>query len=191
MAEFLALMDVRNVHLDHRPLKRVEGIEDCDRGVGEGRRIDDDSARRFPSLVDPVDDLVFPVRGPAPLTSCAARLGHPRQSRPERLHPFDEDVGRQRNGIERMVLPRQTPATRPHALRQNANKLLRRRSLSIRICSRSLRCCVLKTDSSKASSFLLIRSKSFLKAAESASRAGERMPVSGAVVNEPARIRRM
>jgi len=59
--EALAFMDVRNVHLDHRLLERVERIEDGDRGVGEGRGIDDDTGAVLARLMDPFDNLVFAI----------------------------------------------------------------------------------------------------------------------------------
>ena len=62
VAEALALVDVGDVHLDHRPLEGVEGVEDGDRGVGEGAGIDGDSNGLLAGLVDPVDDLALPVR---------------------------------------------------------------------------------------------------------------------------------
>ena len=57
----LALVHVRDVHLDHRRLEGVERVEDGDGGVREGGRVDDDAAGRFARFVDPVDDLVFAV----------------------------------------------------------------------------------------------------------------------------------
>ena len=59
--EALALVHVRDVHLEDRALEGVERVEDGDRGVGEGARVDDDAAGALPRLVDPVDDLVFAV----------------------------------------------------------------------------------------------------------------------------------
>lgn len=59
--EGLALVDVGDVALDDGNLARGEGVEDRDRRVGEGPRIDDDPRRPDPVLVDPVDDLVLGV----------------------------------------------------------------------------------------------------------------------------------
>ena len=61
VAEGLALVDVGDVHLDDRRLERIQRIEDGDRGVGEGSRIDRKAAGGLARLVDPVDDLVFAV----------------------------------------------------------------------------------------------------------------------------------
>jgi hypothetical protein len=44
MPEFLALVHVRDMHLDHRRLEGVQGVQNGDRGVGEGSGIDDDPA---------------------------------------------------------------------------------------------------------------------------------------------------
>ena len=40
--EFLALMHVGDVDLDHRRIERVEGVKNCDRSMGERRGVDDD-----------------------------------------------------------------------------------------------------------------------------------------------------
>ena len=64
VAERLALVDVRDVHLDDRPLERSERVENRHRRVAEGGGIDDDAARPLPRLVDPVDDLVFAIALP-------------------------------------------------------------------------------------------------------------------------------
>ena len=46
MAKSLTLMDVRDMDLEHLALEGVQRIEDGDRSVGEGARIDDDRPRR-------------------------------------------------------------------------------------------------------------------------------------------------
>ena len=61
-------------------IERIERVEDRDRGVREGRRVDDDAAGGFARLVDPIDDLVLPVALVKPnvefqfLRQCAAIL---------------------------------------------------------------------------------------------------------------------
>jgi len=62
MSKRLALVDVRDMDLEYRAGAGVESIEDRDRGMGEGGRIDDDGPGRLPGLVDPVDQFVLPVR---------------------------------------------------------------------------------------------------------------------------------
>src|SRR4051794_30169122 len=61
MAEGLAAMHVRDVHLDDRELAGGERIEERDRGVREGSRVDDDATRALARLVDPVDQLELGV----------------------------------------------------------------------------------------------------------------------------------
>src|SRR6478735_5965557 len=43
VAEGLALVDVRDMHLDHGAFEGVERVQDRDRGMGEGAGIDDDA----------------------------------------------------------------------------------------------------------------------------------------------------
>ena len=62
MAEGLALVWVRDVQLDDRMLEHVQRIEDRDRCVREGSRIDDDARSAVDAVVNPVDDLRFAVR---------------------------------------------------------------------------------------------------------------------------------
>ncbi len=50
------------MHLDHRPLEGVEGVQNGDGSVGEAPRIDDDSIRRFTRLLNPVNDPAFVIR---------------------------------------------------------------------------------------------------------------------------------
>src|SRR5712675_2968043 len=59
---FVAGMDVGNVHFDHRPLERLDRIEDGNRGEGITGRIDDDGVRILPCRLDQVDELAFVVR---------------------------------------------------------------------------------------------------------------------------------
>ena len=61
VAEAFTLVDVRDVHLDHWPLERVQRVEDRDGGVGEGAGVDDDAGGPVPRLVDPVDQLALVV----------------------------------------------------------------------------------------------------------------------------------
>src|SRR4029079_2945622 len=62
VAKFLALVDVRDVHLDNDAVERVERIENGYRSMGECGRIDNDPQRVLPRLVDPVDDLILTIR---------------------------------------------------------------------------------------------------------------------------------
>ncbi len=59
--EFLTLMNVRDMNLDYRCIKRAQRVEDRDRGVGERGRVDGDATGGVPRLVNPVDDLVLVV----------------------------------------------------------------------------------------------------------------------------------
>ena len=43
MAESLAVVHIGNMHFDDRPREGVERVEDGDRRMGEGGRIDDDA----------------------------------------------------------------------------------------------------------------------------------------------------
>src|SRR5215218_7671421 len=61
MPEGLALVDVRDVALDDWHLAGVQRIENGDRGVGEGARVDNDPSGGDAVLVDRVDDLVLAV----------------------------------------------------------------------------------------------------------------------------------
>src|SRR5579859_1312839 len=59
--EFLALMDIGDMDLDHRRIEGIERVQDGHGIMREGGRVDDDAARALPRLVDPVHDLVFAV----------------------------------------------------------------------------------------------------------------------------------
>jgi len=59
---FVAGMDVGNVHLQDRPLERLQRVEDRDRGKGIAGRIDDDGVRGFPRRLDQVDQRALMVR---------------------------------------------------------------------------------------------------------------------------------
>src|SRR5215831_5358317 len=61
MAKFLPRVNVRDVYLDHRTIKTVEGIEDRDRSMGKRCRIYHDARRGFAGFVDPVDEFIFAV----------------------------------------------------------------------------------------------------------------------------------
>src|SRR6266404_9066511 len=62
VAEFLALVDVRDVNFDDRRFEGIQRVEDRNRRMRECGRIDHDATCNFPCLVNPVDDLVFTVR---------------------------------------------------------------------------------------------------------------------------------
>src|SRR5271165_1470775 len=61
MTERLALVHIGNVHFDDGPFERMERIEDGDRGVGEGGRIDDDAGGALAAAMNPFNDLVFAI----------------------------------------------------------------------------------------------------------------------------------
>ena len=50
------------MHFYDRPLERLDGIDDRDRGKGISCRIDDDGVRALPRRLDPVDQLALVVR---------------------------------------------------------------------------------------------------------------------------------
>ena len=54
-------MDVADVHFDDRHCGRDDGVENCQRGMGEGAGIDDDAGRLSACLLQPVDDVAFVV----------------------------------------------------------------------------------------------------------------------------------
>jgi hypothetical protein len=47
--------------LQHHAVESVERVENRDRGVREGARIDDDSTGALARLVNPIDQLVFAI----------------------------------------------------------------------------------------------------------------------------------
>ena len=59
--ERFAPVHVADVHLDNRELARLQRVEDGDRRVGKGGRIDDHAASPFSRFVYPVDQLEFRV----------------------------------------------------------------------------------------------------------------------------------
>src|SRR5450631_885549 len=61
VAEFLALVDVRNVNFDDRRIEGIQCVEDRNRRMGECGGIDHNAGGDFSRLVNPVDDLVFAV----------------------------------------------------------------------------------------------------------------------------------
>ena len=63
--ERLALVDVRDMDLDHRAFIGIQRIQDRNRGVGIGPRIYDDPGTGSARIMDPVDQLAFVVRLPA------------------------------------------------------------------------------------------------------------------------------
>src|ERR1700737_3788827 len=62
VAEFFALVNVRNVHFDDHRFKGIQRVEDRNRRMGECGGIDHDAGCNSSRLVNPVDDLVFAVR---------------------------------------------------------------------------------------------------------------------------------
>src|ERR1700730_10563652 len=62
VAEFFALVNVRNVHFDDRRFKGIQRVEDRNRRMGECGGIDHDAGCNSSRLVNPVDDLVFTIR---------------------------------------------------------------------------------------------------------------------------------
>ena len=59
---FVAGVNVGNVHLEHRPLERLDGIENRHRTKRIAGRIDDDGIGGLPRGLDPVDQLALMVR---------------------------------------------------------------------------------------------------------------------------------
>src|SRR6185295_1555693 len=62
VAEFLALVDVRDVDFDNRRFEGIQRVEDRNRRMCERGRIDYDATRNVSCFMNPVDDLVFTVR---------------------------------------------------------------------------------------------------------------------------------
>src|ERR1700674_290187 len=60
-AEFLARVDIREVHLHDRERERLEAVEERQRVVGQGPGIDDDAGRAGGLLLQEVDDLALVV----------------------------------------------------------------------------------------------------------------------------------
>src|ERR1700722_13112691 len=61
MPEFLALMNVGDMHFQDWHIARFQRIQHGDRGVTERRRIDYDPTGDLSRFVDPVDDFVFAI----------------------------------------------------------------------------------------------------------------------------------
>jgi len=62
LAECLACMDVRQMHFDKRDAARRERIAQCDTGVGQAGRIDQDKRDLFlHRRLHPADEFVFGV----------------------------------------------------------------------------------------------------------------------------------
>jgi mono/diheme cytochrome c family protein len=61
VAEGLALVDIGQMHLDHRHAGQPQGVMDGDRGVTVGSGIDDDPAGRRMRLLDPSDEFGLAV----------------------------------------------------------------------------------------------------------------------------------
>ena len=62
MAEFFALVNVRDMDFDDGGFEGIECVKDRNRRMCKCGRIDHDAGRNFSCLVNPVDDLVFAVR---------------------------------------------------------------------------------------------------------------------------------
>src|SRR5690606_40999691 len=60
----LAPVDVRKMYLDHGQLGGAQRVQDGDRGVRVGARVDDDSVGGLARLLDPVDELTLVIRLP-------------------------------------------------------------------------------------------------------------------------------
>ena len=61
VAEILAAMDVRDMHLEDRKIAGLERVENGDRGVGIGAGIYDEAGDGRTRLVNPVDELVLSI----------------------------------------------------------------------------------------------------------------------------------
>ena len=62
VAKRLAFMHLGNMQFNHRRIESVQRIENSDRCMRESARIDNKPAGNFTRLVNPVNDLIFPVR---------------------------------------------------------------------------------------------------------------------------------
>ena len=81
VAEFLALVDIGDVHLDDRHLEHEQRIEDGDRRCRVSRRIDDEADGLLGArLLNPIDDFAFVIglakhqRKPVTFCGRAAKL---------------------------------------------------------------------------------------------------------------------
>src|ERR1700680_1706518 len=61
MPKRLALVNIGDMHLQYREGPGFQRIEKGHGGMGESRRIDNDSRRVLTRFMDPVDQLVFPI----------------------------------------------------------------------------------------------------------------------------------
>jgi len=61
MAEPFAFMDIGDVNLHHRPLKRIQRIKDRNRRVAECTGVDDDPIGNPPGLLDPINQHTFMI----------------------------------------------------------------------------------------------------------------------------------
>jgi len=61
VAKRVALVDVGQMNLDHGQFRRLQRIENGDRGMAVGRGINDDAVLNLPRLLDPANDLTFQV----------------------------------------------------------------------------------------------------------------------------------
>jgi hypothetical protein len=60
--QFVACMDIGDMHFENRSLECLYGIDDGDGGERIGRRIDDDGVRTLPCRLDQVDQFALLVR---------------------------------------------------------------------------------------------------------------------------------
>ena len=67
--QFVAGMDVGDMHLENRPLENLQGVVDRNRGEGIGGGIDDEGVRRGAGRLYQVDQFAFVVR----LVKCQLR----------------------------------------------------------------------------------------------------------------------
>ncbi len=62
MIDLFALVHIRYVQLDLRPIERLQRIKDRDGGEGPGRGIDDDTGGAPSGGVDRLDEFAFEIR---------------------------------------------------------------------------------------------------------------------------------
>src|SRR5689334_7973128 len=61
VAKRFSAVNIRQMYLDHRQLRRLERVEDSDRSVCVGAGVEDNAVGILTSLLDPVDQLAFVV----------------------------------------------------------------------------------------------------------------------------------
>ena len=62
LAEVIAALRFREMHLDRTDLHRLDRIVDRDRGVSIGRRVDDERVELAAALLNPIDNHALVVR---------------------------------------------------------------------------------------------------------------------------------